>query len=139
MGTVGAVKQGDMKKWLNLDPPPTPSRGRPSSTRTSTRYRSPTLAERPKTIDLVAPLCNSRRDQPSQAMPSLERGDLVAFLETGGNLEPIAVRYNAQFPPATVLVCWDQAEVTTVRERLDDVVGRFRVPPRLRAASFHPS
>jgi diaminopimelate decarboxylase len=38
--------------------------------------------------------------------------------------------------PATVLVSGDQAEVTTVREQFNDVAGRFRVPPRLLAASF---
>ncbi len=69
-------------------------------------------------------------------MPSLQRGDLVAFLDTGGYTEPCAARYNAQLLPATVLVCGDQAEVTTVREQFADIAGRFKVPPRLLAASF---
>jgi diaminopimelate decarboxylase len=36
-----------------------------------------------------------------------------------------------------VLVCGDQAEITTAREQLNDVAGRFRVPPRLLAGSFN--
>ena len=73
---------------------------------------------------------------PHVEMPPLERGDLVAFLDTGGYTEPCAARYNAQLLPATVLVCGDQAEITTAREQLNDVAGRFRVPPRLLASSF---
>jgi diaminopimelate decarboxylase len=38
--------------------------------------------------------------------------------------------------PATVLVCGDRAEITTAREQFHDIAGRFRVPPRLLAASF---
>jgi diaminopimelate decarboxylase len=71
-------------------------------------------------------------------MPPLKRGDYVAFLDTGGYTEPCAARYNAQLLPASVLVCGDQAEITTEREELRDIIGRFRVPPRLLANSFAP-
>jgi TPR repeat protein len=50
--------------------------------------------------------------------------------------ESCAARYNAQLLPASVLVCGDRAEITTEREQLKDIAGRFRVPPRLLAASF---
>jgi diaminopimelate decarboxylase len=35
-----------------------------------------------------------------------------------------------------VLVHGEQADLTTERETLGDIVGRFRVPPHLLAASF---
>lgn len=137
VGTVGAVKQGESKKWVNLDL----STNHLSWSAILDWYFHPvsvrdTLAERSETVDLVGPLCSSDELAPHVTMPPLERGDLVAFLDTGGYQEPQAARYNAQLLPATVLVCGDQAEITTERERLDDVVGRFRVPPRLLAGSF---
>ena len=137
VGTVGAVKQGDKKKWVNLDL----STNHLSWSAVLDWYYHPVpvvnaLAERAEVVDLVGPLCNSDELGPHAKMPPLHRGDLIAFLDTGGYTEPCAARYNAQLLPATVLVSGDQAEVTTVREQLNDVAGRFRVPPRLLAASF---
>lgn len=137
VGTVGAVKQGDKKKWVNLDL----STNHLSWSAVLDWYYHPVpvvnaMAERTEVVDLVGPLCNSDELGPHAKMPPLHRGDLVAFLDTGGYTEPCAARYNAQLLPATVLVSGDQAEVTTVREQLNDVAGRFRVPPRLLAASF---
>jgi diaminopimelate decarboxylase len=71
-------------------------------------------------------------------MPALERGDLVAFLDTGGYTESCAARYNAQLLPASILVTGDRAEVITEREQLKDIAGRFRVPSHLLAGSFAP-
>jgi len=137
VGTVGAVKQGTEKKWINLDL----STNHLSWSAALDWYYHPVpakdaLAERSETVDLVGPLCNSDELGPHVKMPPLTRGDLVAFLDTGGYSEPCAARYNAQLLPATVLVRGDRAEVTTVREQLQDVAGRFRVPPRLLAGSF---
>ena len=137
VGTVGAVKQGDKKKWVNLDL----STNHLSWSAVLDWYYHPlpvvdAMAKRTETIDIVGPLCNSDELGPHVEMPSLERSDLVAFLDTGGYTEPCAARYNAQLLPATVLVCGDRAEVTTVREQMHDIAGRFRVPPRLLAASF---
>ena len=137
VGTVGAVKQGDKKKWVNLDL----STNHLSWSAALDWYYHPVpvvnaMAERTEVVDLVGPLCNSDELGPHVKMPPLHRGDLVAFLDTGGYTEPCAARYNAQLLPATVLVSGDRAEVTTVREQLHDIAGRFRVPPRLLAASF---
>ncbi len=137
VGTVGAVKQGAKKKWVNLDL----STNHLSWSAALNWYYHPlpvvnAMTERTETVDIVGPLCNSDELGPHVEMPSLERGDLVAFLDTGGYTEPCAARYNAQLLPATVLVSGDRAEVTTVREQLHDIAGRFRVPPRLLAASF---
>ena len=137
VGTVGAVKQGEKKKWVNLDL----STNHLSWSAVLDWYYHPVpvrdaLAKRSEIVDLVGPLCNSDELGPHVGMPLLERGDRVAFLDTGGYTEPCAARYNAQLLPATVLVCGDQAEITTAREQLNDVTGRFRVPPRLLASSF---
>jgi diaminopimelate decarboxylase len=140
VGRVGAVKQGEKKKWVNMD--------------LSTNHLSwaavldwyyhavPVVgasAPGTETVDLVGPLCNSDEVGAHRKMPPLKRDDLVAFLDTGGYTESCAARYNAQLLPAAVLVSGDRAEITTEREQLKDIAGRFRVPPRLLAASFASS
>jgi diaminopimelate decarboxylase len=140
VGRVGAVKQGEKKKWANMD--------------LSTNHLSwaavldwyyhavPVVnanAPATETVDLVGPLCNSDEVGPHRKMPPLKRDDYVAFLDTGGYTESCAARYNAQLLPASVLVCGDRAEITTEREQLKDIAGRFRVPPRLLAGSFAPA
>jgi diaminopimelate decarboxylase len=137
VGRVGAVKEGATRKWVNLD--------------ISTNHLSwasvldwyyhavpvvDAAAEATETVDLVGPLCNSDEVGKHRRMPALQRGDLVAFLDTGGYTESSAARYNAQLLPATVLVTGRHAEITTEREQLKDVAGRFRVPAHLLAASF---
>ena len=139
VGTVGAIKQGDKKKWVNMD--------------LSTNHLSWAAvldwyyhavrvvgaeAEPSEEVDLVGPLCNSDEVGAHRKMPPLDRGDYIAFLDTGGYTESCAARYNAQLLPATVLVCGNQAEITTEREQLRDVANRFKVPPRLLAGSFAP-
>jgi diaminopimelate decarboxylase len=56
---------------------------------------------------------------------------VVAFLDTGAYGETKAATFNAQPRPATVLVGGARADVITERETLRDVIGRYRVPPRL--------
>jgi diaminopimelate decarboxylase len=137
VGKVGAIKQGDRKKWVNLD--------------VSTNHLSWSavldwyyhaipvvnpLANAEETVDLVGSLCNSDELGKNRKMPPLSRGDYVAFLDTGGYTESCAARYNAQFLPATVLVSGSTAELISEREQLKEIVGRFRVPPRLLSNSF---
>lgn len=137
VGRVGAVKEGATKKWVNLD--------------ISTNHLSWAAvldwyyhaipvrdagAEPGETVDLVGSLCNSDELGRHRRMPPLARGDLVAFLDTGGYTESCAARYNAQLLPACVLVSGDTAEIITEREELREMIGRFRVPPRLLAGSF---
>jgi diaminopimelate decarboxylase len=139
IGEVGAVKQGQHKKWVNMDL----STNHLSWAAVLDWYyhavpvvgadRAPT-----ETVDLVGPLCNSDEVGAHRKMPPLARGDYVAFLDAGGYTESCAARYNAQLLPATVLVSGNRAEVITEREQLKDIAGRFRVPPRLLAGSFAP-
>ena len=137
VGRVGAVKKGEKKTWVNMD--------------LSTNHLSwaaildwyyhavPVVdagAAGTETVDLVGPLCNSDEVGPHRTMPTLKRGDYVAFLDAGGYTESCAARYNAQLLPASIIVAGDQADVITEREQLKDIAGRFRVPARLLAASF---
>ncbi|WP_349364735.1 MAG: alanine racemase [Roseitalea porphyridii] len=139
VGKVGAVKVGDKKKWVNMD---LSTNHLSWAAILDWYYHSVPVRdagrEATETVDLVGPLCNSDEVGSHRKMPPLERGDFVAFLDTGGYTESQAARYNAQLLPATVVVAGDQADVTTEREQMRDVVGRFKVPARLMAASFTP-
>lgn len=140
IGQVGAVKEGERKKWVNMD--------------LSTNHLSWAAAlnwyyhavpvvgadrEASETVDLVGPLCNSDEVGAHRKMPPVARGDYIAFLDAGGYTESCAARYNAQLLPATVLVNGARADIITEREQLKDIAGRFRVPPRLLAGSFAPA
>jgi len=137
VGRVGAVKTGAVKKWVNLD---LSTNHLSWAAVLDWYYHAVPVAkadrEATQTVDLVGPLCNSDEVGPHRKMPDLQRGDYVAFLDAGGYTESSAARYNAQLLPATVLVSGTSAEIITEREQLRDVSGRFRVPPRLLAASF---
>ncbi|QBK30879.1 diaminopimelate decarboxylase family protein [Roseitalea porphyridii] len=139
VGKVGAVKVGDKKKWVNMD---LSTNHLSWAAILDWYYHSVPVKdagrEATETVDLVGPLCNSDEVGRHRKMPPLERGDFVAFLDTGGYTESQAARYNAQLLPATVVVAGDQVDVTTEREQMRDVVGRFKVPARLMAASFTP-
>jgi diaminopimelate decarboxylase len=137
VGTVGAVKEGDKKKWVNLDL----STNHLSWAAILDWYYHAVPVENAnrdasETVDIVGPLCNSDEIGKHRKMPPLVRGEHIAFLDAGGYVESQAARYNAQCLPATVLVYNGLSEITTEREQLRDVSGRFRVPPRLLAQSF---
>lgn len=140
VGRVGAVKVGEKKKWVNLD---LSTNHLPWAAVLDWYYHAVpvvnTAFKGGELVDLVGPLCNSDEVGARRTMPELKRGDLVAFLDTGGYTESCAARYNAQLLPATILVKGDVAEVITEREQLKDIAGRFRVPPRLLADSFAPA
>jgi diaminopimelate decarboxylase len=82
-------------------------------------------------VDLVGPLCTFDVMGAARCLPPLQRGDVVAFLDTGAYGETKAATFNAQPRPATVLVDGARAEIITERETLRDVIGRYRVPARL--------
>jgi diaminopimelate decarboxylase len=140
VGRVGAVKQGDKKKWVNLD---LSTNHLPWAAVLDWYYHAVPVVNAgvkdSEVVDLVGPLCNSDEVGAKRNMPPLKRGDLVAFLDTGGYTESCAARYNAQLLPATILIQGDQADIITEREQLKDIAGRFRVPPRLLARSFAPA
>ncbi|MGZ4115584.1 MAG: diaminopimelate decarboxylase family protein [Actinomycetota bacterium] len=66
------------------------------------------------------------------ALPEVEPGDVIAFLDTGAYQDATATNFNAMPRPATVLVCDDTATVIKRAETVDDVFRRDVVPDRLR-------
>jgi diaminopimelate decarboxylase len=137
LSTVGAVKTWpDHKTWVNVDA----SQNHLPNILSANWYYHAVCAtnadpdpSQTRPVDLVGPLCTFDVMGAGRPMPTLHRGDVVAFLDTGAYGETKAALFNAQPRPATVLVSGDRADVITERETLQDVLGRFRIPPRLLA------
>lgn len=138
LGRVGATKEWPeyAKSWVNLD--------------LSTNHLSPVAegwhyhvvvankanAHAAGPVDVVGPLCSPDNLAFDRPLPSMDAGDIVAFLDAGAYTESRAANFNAQLRPAAVLVSGDDADVITEREQLRDVMGRFRVPSRVLNLSF---
>ena len=137
IGCVGAVKKHPAKTWINCD--------LSSNIITWVNFChwyfpmypvKDALAKATQVADLVGPLCSSDELGHARDFPELERGDYIALLDCGGYTESTMASFNAQLWPATVLVNGTQADVITERMRLSDVMGRFKVPPRLLDGSY---
>ncbi len=138
VGRVGALKEWPEydKKWVNVDL--STNHIPAAAANWYFHILSANKAEAPpaQIADIVGPLCTIDLLGEAREIPKLVRGDLIALIDTGAYSESRAANFNAQLRPATVLVAGAEAEVTTERERLSDVVGRFRAPARLLAESF---
>ena len=90
-------------------------------------------AEQPKTIitDLVGMTCNAEILFMQIDAPILVEGDIVALLNTGSYIEPMAANFNALPRPGTVLVTGAISEIVKRRETVDDVFARDIIPKRL--------
>jgi len=82
--------------------------------------------------DLVGISCGFDVLATGLALPEVEPGDVIAFLDTGAYQDATATNFNAMPRPATVLVCDDAATVIKRAENVDDVFRRDVVPDRLR-------
>ncbi len=65
------------------------------------------------------------------ATPSLDRGDLVAVLNTGAYNFSMASNYNRLPRPAVVLVSNDRADVIVARQSYDDLIQGESIPDHL--------
>ena len=81
--------------------------------------------------DIVGQTCNAEILTHQLPAPNLERGDLVAFLNTGAYAEPNAANFNALPRPGMVLIKGKQAELIRRAETVNDVFARDIVPERL--------
>lgn len=81
--------------------------------------------------DIVGQTCNAEILTHQLPAPLLERGDLVAFLNTGAYAEPNAANFNALPRPGMVLVNDGSAELIRRAETVDDVFARDLIPARL--------
>jgi len=84
--------------------------------------------------DIVGHSCYADQIILGAHMPEVERGDVVAILETGAYQESSASNFNSMPRPATVLVDGSGAEIIKRTETLEDIYGRDIVPERFRAA-----
>jgi diaminopimelate decarboxylase len=130
---VGAVKDWPgHRKWLNVD---TSTNHVPHAETRSYYYHmvavdEPIPATRER-VDVVGPLCTVDVLGHGRELPAMRRGDLLALLDTGAYSDVWSAQFNAQPRPASVLVTDGKADVISERETVHDVIGRYRVPPRL--------
>jgi diaminopimelate decarboxylase len=83
--------------------------------------------------DIVGRSCGFDLLSHSAAMPDVEIGDVIAFLDAGAYQDAVSNNFNAMTRPATVLVSGSEAEVIKRAETIDDVFARDVVPQRLRS------
>lgn len=129
---VGAIKRDAGLAWFHVDAStndlPRIESGRhwyqilPASRMTAS------LSE---TVEIVGSTCFKSVLGAERRMPTLERGDLVAILDTGMYAEVFGNQFNGIPRPATVMVANGDAEVIKRRETIADVFGTHRVPERL--------
>ncbi|MFZ0010646.1 MAG: diaminopimelate decarboxylase [Halobacteriota archaeon] len=81
---------------------------------------------------VVGPICESgdilARDR---RLPHVEKGDLIAILDTGAYGFAMSSQYNGRARAGEVLVSAGEAEIIRRRETYDDLLIGQRIPPRL--------
>lgn len=85
--------------------------------------------------DIVGISCGFDIIVPDARLPSVERGDVIAFLDTGAYQDAGASNFNALPRPATILVCDAEAETIKRAETIEDVFRRDTIPARLAPVS----
>ncbi len=84
-----------------------------------------------QTMDIVGCTCNADWLCADVELPLIEPGDVIAFLNTGSYIEPMAANFNALPRPGTVLVNGHQVEFVRRHETIDEVYQRDIIPERL--------
>lgn len=86
-----------------------------------------------KKVSIVGPICeNTDQLARDRLLPKLAEGDLLAILDTGAYGFGMSSNYNTRARPAEVLVSGGKAEIIREREGLKEIIGRQRVPNRLK-------
>ncbi len=78
--------------------------------------------------DLVGMTCNAELLFSQVATPNLVPGDVVALLNTGAYIEPMAANFNSLPRPGTVLVQGNDADWAKRPERVEEVFARDTEP-----------
>lgn len=81
--------------------------------------------------DIVGRSCGFDLLSASAALPNVEVGDVIAFLDTGAYQDAVSNNFNAMTRPATVLVNGSDAEIIKRAETIDDIFARDVIPERL--------
>jgi len=88
------------------------------------------------TCDVVGVTCNAEWLFESVEVPSLCDGDVIALLNTGSYIEPMAANFNALPRPGMALVSGSQCNMIKRHETVDDVFCRQQVPHYLEKNSL---
>ena len=67
--------------------------------------------------------------------PKVERGDILAFLDTGAYAETWSNQWMGFPRPAAILVCKDNIDVIREKETIQDIIANYKIPIRLLATS----
>lgn len=86
-------------------------------------------------VQVVGTTCAPDVIVADEPIPAVERGDIIAVLDTGAYQEASATNFNALPRPATILVQAGTAEIIRRAETIDDVFRRDVIPPRLASQS----
>jgi diaminopimelate decarboxylase len=81
--------------------------------------------------DIVGKSCGFDLLSHSAALPEIEIGDVIAFLDTGAYQDAVSNNFNAMTRPATVLVNGTEVDVIKRAETIGEVFARDVVPKRL--------
>jgi diaminopimelate decarboxylase len=134
---VGAVRRWEDRTWILVD-----ARGQHLAAVDSPQqwHYHAVVADRAdaaatQTADIVGRGCSFELLGADRALPAVQAGDVVAFLDTGAYTETKAATMNAAPRPASVLVSGSDAEIVTVAENLAALAARFRIPARLLAGA----
>lgn len=81
-------------------------------------------------VDVVGPNCSGDIIQMRRRLPSVERGDLLVFLDVGAYNLVAANQFNSLPRPGAVLVKGKTADVVQERETIMDIFAHQRIPAR---------
>jgi diaminopimelate decarboxylase len=143
---VGTVKRGAERTWVMVDTCVTHI-GMSRSPRDAHALVSADGATAGDEVvcDVVGPLCVLDIIMEQGTLPEVERGALLAILDTGGYADGEASNANSIGRPAVVLVNGPHAELIRRRETFGDIFARDTVPAHLlgdgdpRTSQFGPA
>ncbi len=86
-----------------------------------------------KKVSVVGPICeNTDQLARDRILPKLTEKDLLAILDVGAYGFGMSSNYNTRAKPAEILVSGRKAEIIREREGLAEIIGRQRIPKRLK-------
>ncbi|MEW6997741.1 hypothetical protein AADZ86_08555 [Colwelliaceae bacterium BS250] len=91
-------------------------------------------ADKPNAMvcDIVGVTCNAEWLFENISVPSLGEGDVIALLNTGSYIEPMAANFNALPRPGMALISGSQCNMIKRHETIDDVFIRQIIPEYLK-------
>jgi len=88
------------------------------------------------TCDIVGVTCNAEWLFEHVTVPNLCEGDVIAFLNTGSYIEPMAANFNALPRPGMALISGAQCNMIKRHETVDEVFSRQVIPKYLENTSL---